>query len=362
MTSFDGLRVGLIGPLPPPAGGMAMQTEQLARLLRSAGADVDILQTNAPYRPSWVAKVRGLRALFRLLPYLWRVWRLAGNRDVLHLMANSGWSWHLFAAPVVWIASWRATPVVVNYRGGAASDFLAQSPRLIRATMKRTAALIVPSRYLQNVFGRFGVDASVVPNVIDLSFYKPGQMVEEDGNAHIVVTRNLEPIYDNASAIKAFAMLLRELPAAKLTVAGSGPELGRLQALVAELGLNEHVMFAGRLERSGMAGLYQSAHLMWNPSLTDNMPNSVLEALASGVPVVSTNVGGVPYVLEHERTGLLVDAGRPDALSAAALRVLGDADLRKRLVSEGLREVRRYTWTQVAPLLQATYQQAIGRN
>src|SRR5690606_20780356 len=81
-------RVGLVGPLPPPAGGMANQTRQLAWLLREAGIEVELVQVNAPYRPSWIARARMLRAAFRLLPYLLRLWRCAGSVDLMHVMAN----------------------------------------------------------------------------------------------------------------------------------------------------------------------------------------------------------------------------------------------------------------------------------
>ena len=145
MTALAGLRIGLVGPLPPPAGGMAMQTRQLAELLRGEKADVLLVPTNAPYRPAWVANWRGLRAVFRLLPYLVALWRAAGRSDVMHVMANSGWSWHLFAAPAVWISRLRRVPVVVNYRGGEAAEFLARSARGVRGTMRRTSRLIVPS-------------------------------------------------------------------------------------------------------------------------------------------------------------------------------------------------------------------------
>lgn len=90
MSGLEGLRIALVGPLPPPAGGMAMQTRQLSELLAAAGAAVSIVQTNAPYRPAAIAGVPGLRALFRLLPYLAALWRQCGRADVVHLMANSG--------------------------------------------------------------------------------------------------------------------------------------------------------------------------------------------------------------------------------------------------------------------------------
>jgi len=358
---FDGLRIGVIGPLAPPAGGMALQTEQLARLLGDAGARVELLQTNAPYRPGWVARVPGLRAGFRLLPYLLRLWRMLARQDVIHLMANSGWAWHLFAAPAIWLAHWRGTPLVVNYRGGGAAEFLQGAQSQVRATMRRASALIVPSGFLLDVFGRFGMAASIVPNIVDLSRYAPARAGAEKGmGPHLIVTRNLETIYDNASAIRALALLREHYPTAHLTIAGSGPERANLQALVAQLGLGEAVHFAGRLDRAAMAALYRSADLMWNPSRKDNMPNSVLEALASGVPVVSTAVGGVPYLLEHGRTGWLVEPAQPDALADAAAQVLDKAELRASLIDAGLEEVQRYTWERVAPALLNTYRQAIS--
>ena len=104
-----------------------------------------------------------------------------------------------------------------------------------------------------------------------------------------------------------------------------------------------------------MAALYREADVCLNASLADNTPNALLEALASGVPVVSSNSGGIPHLVEHEKTALLVAPADPAALAAALVRVLGDAPLRRRLVEAGLRQVQRHTWQHVAPRLAATY-------
>src|SRR5262249_34186992 len=117
----DQLRVMVVGPLPPPAGGMANQTRQLARLLAADDVAVSLVQTNAPYRPNWVAGLRGVRAGFRLVPYMGRLLRSCGRADVVHVMANSGRAWYLFAAPAIHLAALRGAPVVVNYRGGLAA-------------------------------------------------------------------------------------------------------------------------------------------------------------------------------------------------------------------------------------------------
>lgn len=357
MMGFAGLRIALVGPLPPPAGGMANQTRQLAELLRGEGAEVELVQTNAAYRPAWAGRVPVLRALFRLLPYLWALWRAAGRSDLLHLMANSGWSWHLFAAPALCIGRLRGRPVLVNYRGGEADGFLQRSAAVVGLSLRRASALLVPSGFLEAVFAKHGFKAEVLPNIIDLARFRAGS--EPPAAPHLLVARNLEALYDNATAIRVLALLRVHHPEARLTVAGSGPELTRLQELADSLGLGGAVSFAGRLEREAMAELYRHATLSLNPSLADNMPNSVLESLASGVPVVSTEVGGVPYLVQHERTALLVPPGDPQAMADAVLRLLGDTALYQGLRAAGLAEVQRYTWARIGPQLAACYRRTL---
>lgn len=353
-----GMRIGLVGPLPPPAGGMAMQTQQLVELLRGERADVLLVPTNLPYRPAWVERLHGVRALFRMFPFLVALWRAAGRSDVMHVMANSGWSWHLFAAPAIWVASLRRVPVIVNYRGGEAATFLQRSAGLVRATMRRASRLVVPSSFLQEVFARHQMAADVVPNIIDLARFHPA---EPCATVQLIVARNLEPIYDNATALRAFAQVLSECRDARLVVAGTGPEEPALRRLAAELGIAERVHFAGRLEREAMARLLRESRVALNPSLADNMPNSVLEALASGVPVVSTNVGGVPHIVVDEESALLVPPADPTAMAGAVLRLLHEPALAERLRAAGLRSVAAYTWEQVGPRWGAAYRCALAQ-
>ncbi|MCL6484934.1 MAG: glycosyltransferase, partial [Janthinobacterium lividum] len=170
---FAGLRIALVGPLPPPAAGMANQTAQLARLLRDDGAHVQLLAVNDSVLPPWLARIRYLRAALRLPVFLWRLWRMANTVDLFHIMANSGWSWHLHAAPALWIASLKGKPALLNYRGGEAAAFLARSPRLVALSLSRASAIVVPSVYLAGIFEQYGHTAHIVPNVVDLQRFAP---------------------------------------------------------------------------------------------------------------------------------------------------------------------------------------------
>lgn len=352
------VRIGLVGPLPPPSGGMANQTRQLANLLKQEGAEVEIVQVNAPYRPQWIGKVKGVRALFRLIPYLLRMWRVAGQVQLFHVMANSGWAWHLFAAPAVWIGWLRRKPVIINYRGGEAASFFDRQFAWVSPTLTRATTVVVPSTFLEAVFNKRQVAVEIVPNVIDLSRFFPAP--QKPGEFHLIVTRNLEDIYDIPTALRAFAIVRQQLPGAKLTVAGSGPKLADLQRLCDGMGIASSVCFTGRLENERVAELYRTADLMFNPSLADNMPISLLEAMASGVPIVSTRVGGVPHLVEDGRDALLVAPGDAPAMADAALSILRDEALAQRLVRSGIEVAKRYTWAEVKPRLFSVYARALG--
>lgn len=351
-------RVCIVGPLPPPSGGMANQCEQLVRLLGRDGIGVELVRNNASYRPAWIGRVPVLRAGFRLAPYLLHLWRAAGSCQVMHVFANSGWAWHLFATPALLVARLRGTAVIVNYRGGYADSFLARAPAHVLRHLRRATLRVTPSPFLQRVFAKRGLEAEVVPNIIDLTRF---QLVppREFGNApRILVARNLEPIYDIATAIRALVPVRQRFADATLTVAGSGPELEALQALVTKLGLQGAVSFTGRVENAAMPQLYTLADCVVNPSTVDNMPISLLEAFASGLPVVSTDAGGIPDMLTHEVSGLLVPAGDPQAMARELCRVLEDRSFAARLAAAGRAEAEKYAWPQVKALWLDAYRRA----
>jgi glycosyltransferase involved in cell wall biosynthesis len=337
---------------------MANQCEQLVRLLRGEGMGVQLVRTNVPYWPGWSARLPVLRAGFRLLPYLWKLWRAAGRAQVMHVFANSGWAWHLSAAPALWLARLYGTPVIVNYRGGEADAFFARAPDHVLRSLRQAALRVTPSAFLQRVFVNHGLDAQVIPNIVDLDLFAPVPVRDFGDSPHLLVARNLEPIYDIATSIRTFARVKRYFVGARLTVAGIGPELGRLRELVANLGLTEAVDFAGRIDNAAMPALYARADCALNTSTVDNMPISVLEAFASGVVVVSTAAGGIPDIVADGVCGLLAPVGDDEALARSVCRVLGDPMLAARLRDAGRAAAAAFAWSHVGPMWLAAYRDA----
>lgn len=355
-------KVTIVGPLAPPAGGMANQTKKLAEFLRSEKITVEVIRTNPDYKPSIIGKLPVIRALFRLVSYKLTLLRLLKNTDVIHIMANSGWSWHLFAAPAIVIGRIYKKPVIVNYRGGYASDFFSKSWFWVHLTLSKAQAIVVPSVFLKEVFGDYDKSSVVIPNVLDKELFFQDEQLEVNDVPRLIVTRNLEAIYDVATTVKAFSLIVKAFPEATLSIAGTGPEKQALTELIISLKLNDNVNFTGRLEPKEMAGLYQQADVMLNASTVDNTPNSIIEALACGTPVVSTDAGGIPKLVTHQHDALLVNIADHQKMAEAALDILTKPALQKKLVNNGLSTIKKFYWPNVWLKLKACYDESLNNN
>jgi glycosyltransferase involved in cell wall biosynthesis len=154
----------------------------------------------------------------------------------------------------------------------------------------------------------------------------------------IVCVGRLDPLKGQTFLLDAFGRIVPDEPRARLCLVGEGGLRAALMRQAADLGLAEVVRFAGALTdvRPSLA----SAEMFVLPSTEEGLPGSVIEAQAAGVPVIATAVGGTPELVRHERTGLLVPARDPAALSAAMLRLLRDVELARRLAEAAKADVR----------------------
>jgi len=301
---------------------MAVQARGLAGALRARGIPVDVVPTNARLGP--LSRVRGLRGLVNLGIFLGRLVLAIPRADVIHVLAASGLSFFLFTGPVVFLGRLAGRRVVINYRGGLAASFLERRGRFALPVLRRGHRLVVPSAYLGAVFSACGLRPEVIPNYVELARYRFRSPKPE--GQRVLVARSLEPMYDVGRAIDAFLRVRRRFPAAELLIAGTGSEHGALESRLRTEGI-EGVTLLGRVPNETMPALLERADLALNPSRVDNMPISILEAFASGVPVVSTRAGGVVHLIEHGRNGLLADVGDDRGLAACVLRIFRRPEL-----------------------------------
>jgi glycosyltransferase involved in cell wall biosynthesis len=206
-----------------------------------------------------------------------------------------------------------------------------------------------------------------VPKGVDVSIFRPDgpnrrAALGLEGRRVALVASRLVPIKNVALAIDAMSIAARACPNLRLLVVGDGPLRAALESRVATLGLTEQVIFAGRVDHGAMPEWYRSVDLFVLPSEFDNSPNVVLEAMASGLPVVATDVGGVRQYMQHGVNGSLVPAGDAAALSDAIARYADDRDLSAQV---GLRNrddvVAGFSWAQSARVLRSLYDRVIAR-
>jgi phenylacetate-CoA ligase len=250
---------------------------------------------------------------------------------------------------------------VLNYRGGDAERFFARSFSVVAKTLRTAAAVVVPSEFLKDVFARHGVDTEVVPNIIDLDRFQPRTGAAEDGGPRILIARHLEAIYDVENGLRAFQLVRKRYPTAALDVAGEGPERARLSRLSAELGLQRAVRFLGQVDNEKMPSLYSQADIALNPSVVDNMPISILEALASGVPVVSTDSGGIPAMVKSGEEAVLVSPRDPAAMADAVVALWEAPALRAAMREAGLVKAKAFGWGSVREQWRGVYGRVTAR-
>jgi glycosyltransferase involved in cell wall biosynthesis len=162
----------------------------------------------------------------------------------------------------------------------------------------------------------------------------------------LLSNRNLEAHYGIGTTLKAFALLRKQWPQARLKIAGYGSERVRLEQWVRSERL-DGVEFVGRVEPEAMPRLYDEADIFVNSSVIDNQPISILEAFAAGLPVVSTPVGDIPAMLRNQQNGTLVPPDDPAAMAAAIALLLEAPGEALTMARRARKEVEQYTWSQV---------------
>jgi glycosyltransferase involved in cell wall biosynthesis len=145
-------------------------------------------------------------------------------------------------------------------------------------------------------------------------------------------------------------------------IAGDGPQLDVLKSRIQELGLADRVTFLGWQSREGLTGWYHRSNVFLFPSRHEGMPNAVLEAMSSGLPVVATRIAGSEELVLDGETGFLVPSENVDELREALRKILTDPELRKKMGSASrMRVEQNYTWKKVAEAYQTALEQAVQK-
>ena len=247
-------------------------------------------------------------------------------------------------ALVRWLGLWRRQPWIAFNHGYTAVDWKDRLyNHLDRWSLTKAQRVVTVCRPFMMKLRQSGVSENhIVIRHNSIAPFKapPPEMIARTREAFglslnaavILSVGRLSREKGHACLLEAVALLNRHgAPSFRLLIIGDGPEKASLRERCRALGLDSTVVFAGH--RTDVDVFYSMADILALPSHSEGSPNVVLEAMAAGVPVVATAVGGVPEIVEHARTGLLVPAGRPDAMAKAMASLLTDEKLRRSLAA-----------------------------
>jgi glycosyltransferase involved in cell wall biosynthesis len=338
------LRLLVIAPSHDILGGQSVHAAQLVKeFSKEAGLRVGFLPIN-PRAPGFLKvlqRVKYVRTLVTSLIYLAKLLTHIPRYDVIHVSSAAATGFILATMPPVYLGKLFGKKVVLNYHAGQAEEHLRDWRRTAIPTIRRADAVVVSSGWLVDVFARHNLKARAIFNHVELDNFNFRE--RRPLRPAFLSNRNFNPIYNVACVLRAFSLIQKRFVDASLVVAGDGSERAALEQLARDLKL-ENVTFTGLVAPEKMPGLCDQADIYLNASNVDNMPLSILEAFAAGVAVVTTNAGGIPYVVSHERTGLLVEMNDHEAMAAAAVSLLEDEELAAKLIHAARAECAKYRW------------------
>ena len=356
------LRVAIVVASLRILGGQAVQA---MRMLNGWRGDPDVEAWIVPVNPippppfDRLLRVKYARTIITQLCYWPLLLRELRRADVVHVFSASYSSFLLAPLPAILVARLLGKPVLLNYHSGEAPDHLNRS-WIARATLRHGVQLnVVPSVFLQNVFARFGIPADIVPNTIDRRDFPYRVRDLRRRPVRLLSTRNFEPLYNIACTLRAFALVQARFPDTSLTLVGGGSQESELRQLAADLQLRQ-VTFTGRVAPEEIARCYESADIYVQTPAVDNMPLSVLEAFSSGLPVVSTDVGGVSAVLTPGTHGLLARENDPHAVASRIVELIEQPDAARQLAVTAHEACAQYEWRHVRDSWMAAYRHVLS--
>jgi len=333
---------------PPPPGvllvssafgsrrGITSVSQVLARKLREAGWPVHVTSTSSSR--SW-----------RLFDMLKTAWLKRASYEVAHIDVFSGpafrWA-ELLSSVVRSLGKGR----VLTLRGGGLPAFARKHPDRVRRLLGSAEVVTVPSGFLAHELSAYRRDFQVLCNPLEVGAY-PFRL-RRHPSPRLAWLRSFHRIYNPLLAVHVLEDVLAVAPDATLTMFGGDKQDGSLELVREAAGRPEargRVALPGALRKDEIPSRLDGHDIFLNTTDVDNTPVTVLEAMACGMIVISTDAGGMPYLIEHEQDGLLVPRGDRTAMAAAISRVLADPDLAERLSLNARRKVERFDWSVVLP-------------
>lgn len=283
--------------------------------------------------------------VLRMLDMLWTVWKYRRHTDVV-LLDTYGTLNFYYAVLVSLLCRCLQLPYIPILHGGTLPKRLETSPRKSALIFKHAKLLVSPSLYFVEAFKQHGYsNLRFIPNTIEINNYR--MTAKNYESIELLWVRSFSKIYNPRMAVHLLKLLQDQGHPATLTMVGpdSDGSLKTVKALATKL--NVTVNFTGKLSKPEWHALAKDHNIFINTTNFDNMPVSVIEAMALGLPVVSTDVGGMPFLIEHGVDGLLVPVDDVTAMAEAILHLQSNPDVANRLATKARIKAEGFDWAVV---------------
>jgi glycosyltransferase involved in cell wall biosynthesis len=326
----------LIGNFLSSTVGNRAVCEELAERLAASGWSV----FTASSRPGRAA---------RMADMLTAVWRHRHHYAAAHIDIYSGPAF-FWAEAAAFALRRLGKPYVLTLHGGDLPEFAHRWPARMRRLFRSAACVTAPSTYLLEAMRPYRDGLRLIPNAIDLPRY-PFRLRSRPA-PRLVWVRSFHRIYDPSLAVRALALVRRRYPDATLEMVGPDKRdrsLDATRAAAAELGVAGAVQFHGGAPKSEIPTWIDRGDIFLNTTTIDNMPVSLVEAMACGACIVSTRAGGVPHLVRNGAEALLIEPRDPEAMAAAIDRVLSLPALAASLSRSARFKAEQFDWPLILP-------------
>lgn len=280
----------------------------------------------------------------RILHMLWCILKNRQSDYVLIDTYSTSSFWYAFAtSQLCRLLRLKYLPFL---HGGNLPQRLQQNPGLCKMIFKHAYVNVAPSPYLREAFQKQGfTNITYIPNAIEISQYPFKE--RKTAAPKLLWVRSFAEIYNPMMAVSVLQALKKNYPQATLCMVGPDKDgsLSKTQKLADGLGVS--VLFTGKLTKSEWTTLAMDYEIFINTTHFDNMPVSVIEAMALGLAVVSTNVGGIPFLLEHDKDALLVGDNAIDAMVSGIRKLIENPDLFQEMTTQARHKAAAFDWETV---------------
>lgn len=359
----------LVGLFPPKwLAGTEIATNNLAEHLARMGHEIHVITSydeglpkkskeNGFYihRIPW-RKIRFIGILTFWAKISLQIWKI--KPDIVHSQSLS------IGIPALLTKRIMTIPYIV---WGQGSDVYLPG-RFIRITTKpilhdADAVLALTQDMKSKMQKIYDGEITVVPNGINLERFRGISINRKIGKAKtILFVGRLHPVKGVQYLIEAMAIVHREMPDVKLIIVGNGPERSKLEKLVELLDLHECIQFTGEVPQEKIPQIMYEGDIFMLPSLSEGFAIVNIEAMAAGLPIVATNVGGIPEIVEDGVNGYLVNPKKPDEIADRVLKLFQNEKIRERMSTENREKAGMYSWECITNHVENLYLCVINKN